>query len=91
MSRRTNAIAAALSVLALGSALNVARANTSFHQYANQGVKRYNSGNYRGALDAYTKAIEIEPQNAALYSYRGDAKRNLKDFQGAIVDYTKAI
>ena len=75
MSRRTIAIAAALSVLALGLPLNVARANTSFAQYANQGVERYNSGNYRGALDAFTKAIEIEPQIAELYIVRADTKR----------------
>ena len=91
MSRRTIAIAAALSVLALGSPLNVVRANPSFDQYVRQGVESYNSGNYRGALAAYTKAIEIDPQIAELYNYRGDAKRNLQDFQGAIVDYTKAI
>ena len=91
MSRRTIAIAAALSVLALGSPLNVVRANPSFDQYVRQGVENYNSGNYRGALSAYTKAIEIEPQIADLYNYRGDAKRNLQDYQGSISDYTKAI
>ena len=64
MSRRTTAIAAALSVLALGSTMITANANPSFDQYVNQGVERYNSGNYRGALGAYTKAIEIEPQIA---------------------------
>ena len=91
MSRRTIAIAAALSVLALGSPLIAARAKPPFEQYVDQGVERYNSGNYRGALAAYTKAIEIEPQIAELYNYRGDAKRNLQDFQGAIADYTKTI
>ena len=91
MSRRTTAIAAALSVLALGSPLNVVRANPLFDQYVHQGAESYNSGNYRGALAAYTKAIEIEPQIALLYNYRGDAKRRLQDFQGAIADYTKAI
>ena len=91
MSRRTIAIAASLSVLALGSPLNVVRANPLFDQYVRQGAESYNSGNYRGALADYTKAIEIDSQNYVLYNYRGDAKFKLQDYQGAITDYNKAI
>ena len=92
MSRRTIAIAAALSVLALGSPLIAARANPLFVQYFNKGVERMNSGNYQGAIAYYTKALEINPQGASVpFNYRGDAKYKLKDYQGAIADYTKAI
>ena len=36
------------------------------------------------------KAIEIDP-SAFSYAHRGDAKRLLKDYNGAIADYTKSI
>ena len=91
MSRRTIAIAAALSALALGSTLITANANPLFVQSFNQGVEKYEAGNYQGAIADYTKAIEINPQEAIPYYYRGDAKFNLQDYQGAIADYTKAI
>ena len=91
MSRRTIAIAAALSVLALGSPLITANANPLATQYFNQGVEKYEAGNYQGAIDDWSKAIEINPQNANTYNNRGSAKDDLGDYQGAIADYTKAI
>ena len=62
MSRRTIAIAAALSVLALGSPLIIANANPLATQYFNQGFEKYEAGNYQGAIADFTKAIEIKPQ-----------------------------
>jgi tetratricopeptide (TPR) repeat protein len=91
MSRRSIAIAAALSVLALGSPLIAARANPLFVQYFNKGVERMNSGNYQGAITYYTKAIEIDPQYASAYSNRGIAKAYLKDYQGSIADFNTAL
>ena len=91
MSRRTITIAAALSVLALGSPLITANANPLATQYFNQGVEKYKAGNYRGAIAAWSKAIEINPRDADAYYNRGIAKRKLNDYQGAIVDYNKAI
>ena len=38
-----------------------------------------------------TKAIKLYPQYAIAYNNRGLAKYNLKDYRGAIDDYTKAI
>ena len=91
MSRRTIAIAAALSLLALGSPLITANANPLARQYFNQGVEKYQAGNYQGAIDDWSKAIEINPQNATSYYNRGYAKYKLQEYQGAILDYTKAI
>ena len=90
MSRRTTAIAAALSVLALGSPLNVARANPPFVEYFNQGVERMNSGNYQGAIADYTKAIEIDPQYANAYVNRGIDRKIINDLKGACLDWRKA-
>ena len=91
MSRRTTAIAAALSLLALGSPLVGANANPLVTQYLDQGVEKYDAGNYQGAIDDYTKAIEINPLDYTAYNNRGHAKRYLNDRQRAIADFTTAI
>ena len=49
------------------------------------------SGNLKGAIADFTKAIQINPNYAEAYFWRGDAKEQLKDYKGAIEDYTKAI
>ena len=91
MSRRTTAIAAALSVLALGSPLITGCTNPLGIHYFNQGVEKYEAGNYQGAIDDWSKAIEINPQNADAHYNRGSAMNNLGNYQGAIADFTKAI
>ena len=97
MSRRTIAIAAALSVLALGSPLITGCTNPletqtlEFMRNFSQGLEKYEAGNYQGAITDYDKAIEIDSQSAFAYYNRGIAKYNLEDYQGAISDYTKAI
>ena len=35
--------------------------------------------------------MEIDPNNATVYNNRGNAKFDLKDYYGAIPDYSKAI
>ena len=91
MSRRSTAIAAALTVLALGSPLITGCTNPFATHYFNQGVEKYEVGNYQGAIADWNKAIEINPQDALAYYNRGLAKYDLGDHQEAIVDYNKAI
>ena len=91
MSRRSIAIATALSVLALGSPLVGGNANPLATQYFDQGVEKHEAGNYQGAIDDWSRAIAINPKNALAYYNRGLAKYDLQDYQGAIADYTKAI
>ena len=91
MSRRITVIAAALSVLALGSPLDTASANPLANNLYNSGVDKYEQGDYQGAIADYTKALEINPDDVKAYSNRGVAKRKLKDYQGAITDYNKVI
>ena len=69
---------------------HIAYAQTA-DDWSESAFKKYNAGNYQGAVADYTKAIEINPSDADLYYYRGGAKEDLKDYQGAIADYTKAI
>ena len=91
MSRRTIAIAAALSVLALGSPLITGCTNPLATQYFNQGVEKYEAGNYQGAINDFTKVIEINPQYANAYLNRGIARELVNDLEGACDDWRKAV
>ena len=57
----------------------------------NSGLDKAKSGNLKGAIADWTKAIEIYPKYALAYYNRGLARDKLGDFKGAIADYTKAI
>lgn len=58
-----------------------------------KGLEEINSGNYIDAVQTFNQAIDsygVNPK-AEGYYLRGTAKFKLKDFQGAIGDFTKAI
>ncbi len=60
-------------------------------QYASSGFNRLKKGDYRGAIEDFNKAIEIDPNNSDNFNNRGIARSELGDHQGAIEDYTRAI
>lgn len=43
------------------------------------------------ALDAYDKAIKLDPKNAKAHYYKGIVKNKLGEYQTAIVDFDKAV
>ena len=43
------------------------------------------------AIESYTRAIELNPQNHVYYGNRSQAKLNIRDFDGAIKDANKSI
>jgi len=60
--------------------------------------KYFDMGNYYAnlkkddlAIKSYTKAIELNPNDADTYYNRGNSYYDLKDYSSAIKDYTKAI
>ena len=55
------------------------------------GNKKFDEGDYQGAIDDYSKAIELDPENPDLYISRARLKILLKYFQGAIDHYSKAL
>ncbi len=59
--------------------------------YFNSGKAKYNLKDYRGTIQDYTKAIELNPNYADAYLNRGNAKYELKDYRGALQDYNKSI
>ena len=60
-------------------------------EYFDSGYDKAEAKDYYGAIADYTKAIEINPNDALGYYNRGISKNGLKDNYGAIADYTKAI
>ena len=49
------------------------------------------AGKNQEALEAFTKAIELNPKYAEAYNNRGIAHLKLGNYQQAIRDYDKAI
>jgi len=56
-----------------------------------KGLNLGKSGKYKEAVDAFTNAIELNPQYAVAYGNRGVAYGDLGNYQQAIKDYNKAI
>ena len=46
---------------------------------------------WEAGMDAYTRAIELNPAMAAAYTNRGNAKQKLGQAQAALADYDRAI
>ena len=63
----------------------------SAQDWFDSGLDKAKSGNLKGAIADWTKAIEMYPRYAGAYSNRGLARYKLGDLKGAIADYTKAI
>jgi tetratricopeptide (TPR) repeat protein len=68
---------------------------TSKRERAISAVKEGNTRDYasdfKGALESYSEAIEIDPEYAPAWFYRGNTLFNLKDIESAIKNYSKAI
>lgn len=59
--------------------------------YMTLGDKEYSNGNFDKAIEFYTKAIYINPNNTKAHNSRGVAYYELKDYRSAINDYTKVL
>ncbi|WP_375509532.1 tetratricopeptide repeat protein [uncultured Nostoc sp.] len=56
-----------------------------------EGVNKYDAGNYEGAVEDFNQAIELDPKNALAYNRRGDAYYRLGDYEQAQADSSQAI
>lgn len=63
----------------------------STDMYFDKGVELFKSKDYNGAMDYFTKEIELNPRNLEAYNYRGAIKGELGDFKGAIDEFSKEI
>ncbi len=59
--------------------------------YKQRGYEKSAKGDYAGAIEDFTQAIKLKPNDAYGYKNRAAAKEALKDHIGAIEDYTQAI
>jgi tetratricopeptide (TPR) repeat protein len=64
---------------------------TAGNAYFATANKKYDAGDYGGAIGDYTEAIRLSPSCAEAYNNRGNAKDAKGDHDGAIADFTEAI
>ena len=64
---------------------------TLFTAYYNRGVAYFRQGDYDHAVEDYTKALELSPDEAEVYFDRGIAHSHNREFDHAIYDYTQAL
>ena len=65
--------------------------STLFTAYYNRGFAHFRHRNYNRAVEDYTKALELSPNDAEVYFDRGIARFHNRDFDDAICDYTQAL
>jgi len=59
--------------------------------YRDRAVSKNNQGDYTGARDDLTKAIELDPQYGSAYYLRGRCNLSLEKYDLALMDFEKAI
>ena len=59
-------------------------------EYFDRAFDKVENGDYYGGIADYTKAIELNPNDALAYSNRGISKENIGDLNGACSDWRKA-
>ncbi len=58
--------------------------------YFKRGVEKNEAGNYKEAVQDYTKAIELDPKYAKPYYFRGLCKIKLGEKESGCLDLSKA-
>src|SRR6266487_3273790 len=56
-----------------------------------RGTRKAKSGDHRGAIEDFTKALEIAPNDAEAYYHRGLSRGKTGNPKGAIEDFTGAL
>ena len=59
--------------------------------YFDKGAIKFKQGDFKGAIQDYNKAIELDPNFVEAYYNRGVVKHELGDSKSAIQDFNKAI
>lgn len=59
--------------------------------YTNSGIEKTNKADYKGALEDFNKSTELNPDWALTYFSKAIVFHNLKNFEEAYENYTKAI
>ena len=64
---------------------------TTFQAYKDLGQYAYEKKQYKNAIDYFTQALDIEPNNAELYYIRGMVYLSNEENENAFKDFDKAI
>ena len=59
----------------------------TWKEYYNNGLKKHKNGDYYGAIDDYSKSIELNSNFVYAYWLRGVAKEIMNDRKDACTDY----
>ncbi|MCX7786205.1 MAG: tetratricopeptide repeat protein [Spirochaetes bacterium] len=59
--------------------------------YIHRGMAFFGESNYDKALEDFTAAINLEPENPRIYFYRGVVQRFRKDLNGALLDLSRSL
>ncbi len=59
--------------------------------FVDRGIRRQSQGDHDGAIEDFTKAIELNPNLAKAYAARGVSREAKGDGGGAKSDYSKSI
>lgn len=78
-------------VLSLGVVPSSALAEMTADDYLDRGYAKYEKGDPDGAIADYSRALELDPKDAAAYNNRGNVKKDKGDVDGAIADYSRAL
>jgi tetratricopeptide (TPR) repeat protein len=57
----------------------------------NEGNRLASAGDFNGAIDRYTRALQLGPGIPGVYNNRGNARASRGDHAGAVADYTEAL
>lgn len=80
-----------LNLLLVATFLLLSEQSLGVDDWFEKGLSSLDSGQYEEATEAFSKAIEINPQYAEAYNNRGVAWHYKGDYDRAIADYTKAL
>jgi len=65
--------------------------NDETEQYLKSGDTKYGLDDYKGAIEDYTKALNLNPEFVVAYSHRAVTEYRLEDYKAAINDCNMAI
>ena len=60
-------------------------------QYLDSGCDKDDRKDFKGAIDDYTRVIELDTKNIEAYANRGCAREEIGDIKGALSDWWKAV
>jgi len=59
--------------------------------HCNRGIARENLGDLPGAIQDFSRAIELDSHYGDAYFHRGSARESLKDYTAALSDFDKVL